>query len=307
MTTQLSLMPSVVSPYRYLENKKQTDSSQAKKDFSNKYHKRNYKFIIYPNSVFFEPPGGVSSKRLYRQKTRGKIKKFSKRARFRLFQILSTLKTDLDRKPLFVTLTYHYGFTVSDNKFQEDFHSFLTSLRNYDSQVQYIWKLELQKRGAPHFHMIIFPGGIYDYDHNHGYYRHLSQIWHRISDPNSKAHALYGCKIVTINDYRHACAYVSKYCAKNSDNDNDQYIGKRYGCSRNLPVSKPKVIITDEVSAHFLLESIRKWLVSKGKNHYQSNEYFNVSFSQFIFIEENEFMTKLLHIKNLFKGEFEYG
>lgn len=286
MLEQSSLFPQLVAPHRYLENKTSNSGCQEKTLVFNKQHKRLYLLKIFPHCCEYQVNNDLPKLSKFHGKKRGNIKEFSKKSRFRLFQTLAKIKTDLSRNSLFITLTYHYGFENSENTFQEHLHNFLTKLRKFDTHVQYIWRLEFQKRGAPHFHFILFPGHIYDSFHHSNYINKVSLMWHKISDPNSHAHKKYGCLSKTIHNYREACRYLSKYVAK-VDEDLPAFSQiKHYGQSRKLPIAKAVEIELTEDQAYKIIENIRRKLFRMGSQQYSNSIYFNYEFSQFIFTDK---------------------
>lgn len=220
---------------------------------------------------------------------RGSVKKFSRKSRFRLFTALAKIRADLPHKPLFVSLSYHYGhrLIIDDNK--THLHHFLVRLRQYDLNVQFIWRIELQKRGAPHFHLIIFPGVRLDGFKEDDYNIKISSLWHEIADPKSRAHKEYGCKVKTIDSYREACIYLSKYVAKEPIECGSSLMGKHWGCSRNLPYKVIGTIQADRKVNKEMIEKIRKWLIKNGHESAADPNYFNVDRPQTIFIDSDEF------------------
>lgn len=293
-----SFIQSPTPPGGYVENTPQPLSCQEKSFFSNKYHKRYYSFKVYENCVEFNPPVSNNPTSTCKIKKRGRIFTFTKRSRFRLFRILSKIDSIDERNCMFFTLTYHYGFKKSPEKFQLDLHNFLTRVRLFDPGCQYIWRLEFQKRGAPHFHFIFFPNNIYSYSDHKKYIKNLSKIWHSISDPDSKAHSKYGFKLDMINNYSKACAYLSKYIAKVNDSFVCHVGFKHYGNSHNLPCHCFSDINCSVEVARVVIEKLRKWLVKKGKNSYIYDVYFNIDRPQTIFIHNIEFDSIFSSIMN---------
>lgn len=271
------------------ENTPSPAGSQAENDFSIKTHKRSYRVAVYPHSIEFLPPERNENRSRRLAPPRGQIKSFSKRARFRLFFLLSKLRDITEVKPLFISLTYHYSHTKDTQKHRKDIHLWLTELRRYDPGAAYIWRLEYQERGAPHFHLIVYPGTQYRKTKGAEYTAKLSLFWHRIADPNSKAHESYGFHQRIINDYRMACAYVSKYIAKTDGIDMNIVGSKHYGNSRNLPIEIDSLHIMTEGLAKNLIERIRKWLVYNGKEQYATPEWFNYERPQIVFLSVDEF------------------
>lgn len=246
-------------------------------------------FEVYPHCVCFKPLKSRSREKYSKKGTRSTIKDFSKRSRFRLFTTLAKIGGKHVNKPIFLSLTYHYGHTRQNNSTKSNLHAFLVELRDFDRNVQFIWRIEYQKRGAPHYHLFIFPDPEKNVDNIEKYKVKISQIWHRIADPMSKAHKEYGCKIVDITNYRKACFYLNKYIAKLPEGKADITEGKHWGCSRNLPFKLHHKIPSNFETDKWILEKLRSWLLKNGKDNYASDKYFNVYRSQVIFIEPKEF------------------
>lgn len=246
-------------------------------------------FTVYPNCVSFKPSVYKKEKSVAPTRRRSKISGFSKRSRFRLFTTLAKIKNHLKNKPFFVTLTYHFGFKTVDKTTKDDLHRFLVSLRDFDPSVEFIWRIDLQKRSAPHYHLLIFPSTNKKIPDRGKYLIRISSLWHSIADPNSKVHQEYGCKVVEIDSYRKACAYMSKYIAKLPAGAVDIIQGKHWGNSRNLPVKVYKVISGCAYNGLEIIELLRKWLLTNGKGQYASDIHFNTERPQIVFIDAKTF------------------
>jgi len=219
---------------------------------------------IFENGLSIEAEGN----KLYRPKRtniRGQINTFSRKSRNNLMRKFSQIKQDILSKPLFITLTYHYGYTVDEFKAITDLNVFLQALRDRWNVLYYIWRLELQKRGAPHFHIILWlPNYMHDLESDNTQIW-LNNAWHRIADPNSRRHAQYGCKIIPMENYKHVVCYLSKYIAKEDEAIEHNYTGRRWGNSRNLPIEPYKIVSLNQSQYYILRRIIRKWLQSKSK------------------------------------------
>ncbi|MBA7552518.1 hypothetical protein ES705_45083 [subsurface metagenome] len=244
---------------------------------------------VYSHCVIYTPEKNMPYKKKQTRSSRGSVRKFSKKSRFRLFTALAKIRADLPHKPIFVSLTYHYGhrLIIDDNK--THLHHFLVRLRQFDLNVQFVWRIELQKRGAPHFHLIIFPGVQPDGFKEDDYNIKISSLWHEIADPKSRAHKEYGCKVKSINSYREACIYLSKYVAKEPIECDSDLIGKHWGCSRNLPYEVVGTIEANRNTNKEMIEKLRKWLIKNGHREAANPDYFNVDRPQTIFIDSDEF------------------
>lgn len=247
------------------------------------------KIEVYPHCIIFKPILQTTQGKKGPRKERSIIKKFSKRSRFRLFKLLAKIDHQLNFPPIFISLTYHYGHTLQKKSTKSQLNLFLTRLRQFDPKVQFIWRIELQERGAPHYHLIIFPGLPILIPPNKHYNIVISQIWHSIADPNSEAHSEYGCKVVNIRNYTQACSYLSKYIAKVENLNDDIIEGRHWGNSYNMPFKICRTIEYQDFQAKYIIEKIRHWLLEHGKELQAKREYLNIHSEQCIFMEPNTF------------------
>lgn len=91
---------------------------------------------------------------------RGNVREYSKRSvktmRRRLFGINRDQAEKLGYKCFFVTLTYPKVWPKSGDKIKRDLDVFIKRWRRRYGRSFCVWKLEEQKRGAPHYHLLIF-------------------------------------------------------------------------------------------------------------------------------------------------------
>lgn len=84
---------------------------------------------------------------------RNEIHGFSKQSRYRLFRLLHSIRFE---RVSFVTLTYGNTFPLTGRSAKADLRRFRRSTNRRYGTLRAIWKLEYQKRGAPHFHLMVF-------------------------------------------------------------------------------------------------------------------------------------------------------
>lgn len=155
---------------------------------------------------------------------RGRIVSFSDASRRRLRRLLSVLRWSELGECHFITLTFH--------RVPEDWHRrfsvWLHARRR--AGARYIWRLEPQRRGAPHWHVIIWtPAAALAEAREH---------WHELAACGSRRHRDYGWHVTRIESYRQAAAYVSKYVAKVDLVEHAILAGHRvWGASRDLPTA----------------------------------------------------------------------
>jgi hypothetical protein len=83
--------------------------------------------------------------------TRGEITEFSRKSRQRLAFIASNTLVEFTTM---ITLTYPGEFESNGQVVKGHLRKFLYEMRKERPSVNYIWVLEWQKRGAPHFQLV---------------------------------------------------------------------------------------------------------------------------------------------------------
>jgi len=291
MKTSSQVSPKPEAPIPFQHNKEPQTKSQAVSTLVKRTINEEASLKVYPHCVIYKPAPKSNPHLHRRHPKRSSIKCFSKRSRFRLFETMAKIKSNLPNQPFFVSLTYHYGHENKEIADKTCLHNFLVSLRDYDHDVQYIWRIELQKRGTPHYHLIIFPQIYAKMSNRNNYLKTISRIWHRVGDPKSKIHKEYGCDVRNISNYRQACTYINKYLAKVPEGETGLDKGKHWGCSRDLPNKPFETVPLSRQGRGIVIMKLRKWLLKNGKEKYLNDEYFNEDRPQTVFIDARDFYT----------------
>lgn len=168
---------------------------------------------------------------------RGKVTRFTNASRRRMIDLAARLDVR-GTNAKFLTLTFSGYPTPAQAKIV--FTKFLKRLHRRHSHASALWRAEMQQRGSPHFHLIVF---------HMPYVRQaiLQKMWEgctgettpakyyrRITVLGSKQHILRGrvrrwvkCSrldIRKLGNHRAVMSYVSKYCAKRPLLDNGSYL-----------------------------------------------------------------------------------
>jgi len=161
---------------------------------------------------------GGEKKPVYGGGKRGKITKFSKASRRRLLYTIARIKRDA-KLPMFVTLTYPDKYP-SPGESKRHLKMFLQRLMRQFPNAGVIWKLEPQKRGAPHYHMLIWGVPISElfgwvdvnwYDiAGEGDIKHL--LWHMGKCGNGNKPC-----VQKVDSWRGVWSYAAKYLGKTFD------------------------------------------------------------------------------------------
>jgi len=183
---------------------------------------------------------GGEKKPVYGGGKRGKITKFSKASRRRLLYTIARIKRDA-KLPMFVTLTYPDKFP-SPGQSKRHLKIFLQRLKREFPKAGLIWKLEPQKRGAPHYHMIIWRVPVFDL------MLWVPINWYEIAGDGDIKHLQFhrgelgnGNKICVskVKSWRGVWSYASKYLGKTFDvaGWGDKWTGRFWGtvARENIP------------------------------------------------------------------------
>jgi hypothetical protein len=114
------------------------------------------------------------------------------------------------QKALFVTLTYHH-WAENPMEWKRQLALFVKRVQYRYPHASIFWRLEAQKRGAPHFHLIVF--GV---PWLQG--KTVARWWAEcIGLADDAAQLAAGTEVRRVKSYKAACAYVGKYIAKDED------------------------------------------------------------------------------------------
>lgn len=144
---------------------------------------------------------------------RGLVRGMSPASARRLRRLLSYVR--YTEKTSFITLTYREH--VDQVKLKRDIHAFTKVLRRRFPKAWGIWKVERQRRGAWHIHMVVFN---IDFWH----WRELVSAWSRIAGFD----AACATNIQQVRSLRHLRVYLSKYIAKATGAE-DEHTGRCWG------------------------------------------------------------------------------
>lgn len=190
---------------------------------------------------------------------RGRISSFSPGSRRRLLQMFASLKSDL--MPVFVTLTYPSVFPDAATS-KRDLHNFLKRwLRKYP-RSSWIWKLEKQKRGAPHFHIFVW-GVPYT-----ALLLHVSPTWYQVVGSGDVKHLRAGTRVELLRSIRGAFFYASKYLAK-VDGGSDNFDGRWWGVEGRefLPWAEFKRLYLSRGQAQTVLRYFRRFAKLRSRDY----------------------------------------
>lgn len=186
---------------------------------------------------------------------RGKIKNFSAKSARRLRAFIFSL---LYPARYMITLTYPLDFPAPKEA-KKHLRVFVQALlRRFGDGV--VWKLEPQKRGAPHFHLLFWT----KYEDVKALRKWVSQKWFEIVNSGDEKHFKAGTRVDVLDSKKKIFLYVSKYVAK-VENTAWEEPGRFWGKAGKLPVAPTSDLIYLARQEYIQLRRlIRRWLKSLG-------------------------------------------
>lgn len=280
--------------HKYSEKFKDVNSSFSKSP----YFTAKFQIVPYEQSVEFissfeNVPGDHPPKRKEED-----ITSFSINSRSRLIKLFSEVSLSHYNKIYWVTLTFHEDWPADPKKLKVILGNYIKRLNRFDKELHYIWRLEWQKRGAPHFHFIILiqkkgkkfrEGWLIDA---------IKQNWIEVKKCNCKYCKQYAVKTEELCTYRKAVYYVSKYIGKVDETKIDAAIGRRWGYSRNLLRNHNEIVeIRFYQFVYLKLLLLDRFKSEPGRAEYIASTFKN-PYSHYLFCEFNILRDLFIELMN---------
>ncbi len=137
---------------------------------------------------------------------RGKISEFTKKSRLRLMRELSKVRRDC--LPVLVTLTYPGEYSDDPKTWKRHLDNFIKRMGRKFPGVAGVWKLEPQKRGAPHYHMLVWGASYVDL------LIWVPKAWYEVVKSGDIRHLHAGTRVERVKSQQGVMFYASKYLGK---------------------------------------------------------------------------------------------
>lgn len=203
---------------------------------------------------------------------RGEIYGFSRAARRRLTDrlmavpwndIVTSDPHSLLQYGLLLTLTYPRDFPSDFQEYKRHLRNFHRALE-HDCPINYgaIWRLEYQKRGAPHYHILL----VFDERINVAQFREwVRDTWYRVVSSGNPLHLKHGTDVRVLRQNKCSNAglmfYLIKYLGK--EQANDIHTGRIWGGWGDLAQVIRAAVVFETTGAWIeFLRRLRRW----GKN-----------------------------------------
>jgi hypothetical protein len=194
------------------------------------------------------------------QPKRGEIVEFSQRSRQRLrCLIASVCRREL---PYFLTLTYPNEWTWDVQLWKRHLKIFSQRFQRRFPTAGFIWKLEFQQRGAPHFHPFVW--GIPEADGFRQIIDFISEAWFEVVGSGDEKHFIAGTRVEKIRSVMGAMRYVSGYASKADQTLPGKKVGRYWGVvgRKNIPWGRAETMALNHAQSKFVLRTVRRYMRS---------------------------------------------
>jgi hypothetical protein len=177
-----------------------------------------------------------TSNRLSPRKHRGggirdRVKGFSRESRRNLLRRLASINRSAFRafkgRIIFVTLTYPHEWPEEPELCKRHLKSLRKRLQREYGTFTAFWRMGIQRRGAWHFHLLLFVGpsfGTVD-----ELRRFISSSWYEVTGKVSEGHFRAGTRVVAVQRWREVTSYVERYMAKPEEFPENLQTGRIWG------------------------------------------------------------------------------
>lgn len=194
----------------------------------------SFKIICYHNSIKLKCVHSNPSNPCNVENVDRTIHGFSANSRRNMKKKLSTIRFDLYPERFFVTLTFGKVFEKDHVKLKRQVDNFNKVLNRFGNNISFIWKLELQKRGAPHLHYIILFRDHLSYKRRNALAHRIREAWHRSLVYKDSFTFACSVHVEEIRDTKKTINYIVKYMNKLDESPDDVHLGRRWATSNNL-------------------------------------------------------------------------
>jgi hypothetical protein len=162
---------------------------------------------------------------------RASVKGFSRASRTNLLRRLASLNRITFRafkgRIIFVTLTYSHEYPDDPELCKRHLKALRKRLQREYKSFAAFWRMGIQKRGAWHFHLLLFVGP--SIGSIGELRRFISSSWYEVTGKVSEGHLRAGTRVETIKKWREATSYLERYMAKPEEFPKGLQTGRIWG------------------------------------------------------------------------------
>jgi hypothetical protein len=170
---------------------------------------------------------------------------------------------------MFTTLTYPNEYILDPEKWKNHLHAWSKRLeRAFGLDIGgYVWRIEFQKRGAPHYHLLIWHKGIKE----RVFRAWCLRSWYEVVASGDRKHLKHGAHVKQLDSRKAVRNYVSKYLGKvvpASSNEEGERVellewGRNWGVVGDLDSTPYHERLLQPAEFYKLRRVIKRWLRSR--------------------------------------------
>jgi hypothetical protein len=194
-----------------------------------------------------------TSNRLSPRKHRGggirdRVRGFSRTSRRNLLRRLASINRRVFKsfkgRIIFVTLSYPHEYPEDPQLCKRNLKAFRKRLQREYGSFAAFWRLGIQRRGAWHFHLLLFVGPSFGTVGE--LRRFISSSWYEVAGKVSEGHLHAGTRVVAVKKWKQATSYVERYMAKPEEFPEGLQTGRIWGIWNEtyLPVQWERVEVS---------------------------------------------------------------
>jgi hypothetical protein len=126
-----------------------------------------------------------------------------------------------------VTLTYPHVYPEDPNVCKRHLKAFYKRLKRRFGEFAGFWRMGIQKRGAWHFHLLLFMPSSPRLSANLRYF--VSSSWYEVCREVSEGHLFAGTRVDEIRTWRRVTSYAERYMAKEEEFPEGLETGRIWG------------------------------------------------------------------------------
>jgi hypothetical protein len=162
---------------------------------------------------------------------RDRVRGFSRTSRTNLLRRLASINRNAFKgvrgRMIFVTLTYPRKYPEDPELCKRHLKALRKRLQREYGTFAAFWRLGIQKRGAWHFHLLLFVGPSV---RSVGELRRfISSSWYEVTGKVSEGHLHTGTRVEAVKKWKEATSYVERYMAKPEEFPEGLQTGRIWG------------------------------------------------------------------------------
>jgi hypothetical protein len=162
---------------------------------------------------------------------RDRVRGFSRASRRNLLRHLASINRDAFKafkgRLISITLTYPHEYPDDPELCKNHLKALRRRLQRKFGEFAGFWRMGIQKRGAWHFHLLLFMGPSIGTVGE--LRRFISSSWYEITGKVSEGHLRAGTRVEAVKKWREATSYVERYMAKPEEFPEGLQTGRIWG------------------------------------------------------------------------------